>query len=54
MLERSGIKKSSNIDVDVRLLLANERTLLAWIRTALTVQAGGIVLELAQFRDLLS
>lgn len=32
------------LDVDVRFLLANERTLLAWIRTALTIQAGGIAL----------
>lgn len=32
------------LDVDVRFLLANERTLLAWIRTGLTIQAGGIAL----------
>lgn len=32
------------LDPDVRFLLANERTLLAWIRTALTCLAGGIVL----------
>ncbi len=29
---------------DVQLLLANERTLLAWIRTGLAVVAGGIAL----------
>lgn len=38
------MKKTEKLDVDVRFLLANERTLLAWIRTALTMQAGGIAL----------
>lgn len=33
-----------NLDVDVRFLLANERTLLAWIRTSLAVEAGGLAL----------
>lgn len=33
-----------DLDVDARFLLANERTLLAWIRTALAVLAGGIAL----------
>jgi putative membrane protein len=32
------------LDVDVRFLLANERTLLAWVRTALTLLAGGVAL----------
>jgi putative membrane protein len=32
------------LDPDVRFLLANERTLLAWIRTALAVVAGGVAL----------
>jgi putative membrane protein len=30
---------------DYRFTLANERTFLAWIRTALAVLAGGIVLD---------
>jgi putative membrane protein len=37
-------KKLEQLDVDVRFLLANERTLLAWIRTSLTIEAGGIAL----------
>lgn len=37
-------KRTANLDVDARFLLANDRTLLAWIRTALTVEAGGLVL----------
>ncbi len=32
------------LEADVRFLLANERTLLAWLRTALTLQAGGVAL----------
>ena len=37
-----------DLDPDARFLLANEHTLLAWIRTALTLQAGGLgVLEFA-------
>lgn len=36
--------KTEKLDVDVRFLLANERTLLAWVRTSLTIQAGGIAL----------
>jgi len=31
-------------DPDTRFLLANERTLLAWIRTSLTIEAGGLAL----------
>lgn len=38
------MKQQEKLDVDTRFLLANERTLLAWIRTALTMQAGGIAL----------
>jgi putative membrane protein len=30
---------------DVRFTLANERTFLAWIRTALAVLAGGVLLD---------
>jgi putative membrane protein len=29
-------------DPDARFLLANERTLMAWVRTALAMQAGGV------------
>jgi putative membrane protein len=29
-------------DIDARFLLANERTLLAWVRTALTLLAAGV------------
>ena len=32
------------LDVDARFLLANERTLLAWIRTSIAVEAGGVAL----------
>lgn len=40
------MKQTTNnpVDPDVRFILANERTLLAWIRTSLTMQAGGIAL----------
>lgn len=33
------------LDVDARFLLANERTLLAWLRTALTLLAAGVAVQ---------
>ena len=38
-----------NLDVDARFLLANERTVLAWLRTSLTLLAGGVAVF--QFGD---
>jgi putative membrane protein len=35
----------AELDVDARFLLANERTLLSWVRTALTLIAGGVGIE---------
>lgn len=37
-------KSAGNLDVDARFLLANDRTLLAWIRTSLAIEAGGLIL----------
>jgi putative membrane protein len=37
-------KTPAELDVDIRFLLANDRTLLAWIRTSLAVLAGGLIL----------
>jgi len=34
----------NQLDPDVRFLLANERTLLSWVRTSLTIQAVGLAL----------
>lgn len=40
-------------DPDVRFSLANERTALAWVRTGLSLVAGGVALStLASFADL--
>jgi putative membrane protein len=36
------MSQPTNLDPDIRFLLANERTLLAWIRTALALLAGGL------------
>lgn len=36
--------KNNKLDPDVRFLLANERTLLAWVRTSLGLLAGGVAL----------
>jgi putative membrane protein len=41
--------KKERLDVDIRFLLANERTLLAWVRTGLALQAGGFAI--AHFSD---
>lgn len=37
---------SHGTEPDARFTLANERTFLAWIRTALALLAGGVALEL--------
>jgi putative membrane protein len=38
------MKEPEHFDPDTRFLLANERTLLAWIRTSIALQAGGLAL----------
>ena len=39
---RYRFRVATNLDPDARFLLANERTLLAWVRTSLALQAGGV------------
>ena len=38
------MRDPKRFDPDTRFLLANERTLLAWVRTSITMQAGGLAL----------
>jgi putative membrane protein len=47
-MKRPDWQESGN-EPDYRFTLANERTFLAWIRTALAVLAGGVLLD--QFAD---
>jgi putative membrane protein len=41
---RMGKVLPEKLDIDIRFLLANERTLLAWVRTSLVVEVGGVAL----------
>lgn len=42
MMSKHQKEEAELLDVDARFILANERTLLAWVRTALTILAGGV------------
>jgi putative membrane protein len=44
MHEPKDAPASDMLDPDARFILANERTLLAWVRTALALIAGGAAL----------
>jgi putative membrane protein len=44
MLQHRKTHEKEMLDPDARFLLANERTFLAWVRTALAVLIGGIAL----------
>lgn len=48
----AGWGDEPTLDIDARFLLANERTLLAWLRTALTLLAGAVAV--LQFGDRLA
>lgn len=47
MTDETGPRAANpaDLDVDARFLLANERTLLAWIRTALTFIVAGFAVQ---------
>ncbi|MBI1351032.1 MAG: DUF202 domain-containing protein [Actinomycetales bacterium] len=45
MGEQEANTESGEVFVDYRFLLANERTFLAWMRTALGLIAGGVALD---------
>lgn len=42
---KSPNRSQADLDVDARFLLANERTLLAWIRTGLTFLVAGFAVQ---------
>lgn len=43
-MNKKDYVSKGNLDPDARFLLANERTFLAWVRTALAILIGGIAL----------
>ena len=42
LCQAARVAGPGELDVDARFLLANERTLLAWVRTSLTLLAAGV------------